>query len=34
MKAYQHLIARALAQGFTISVDGGGDELDQPLYYL
>ena len=28
MKAYQHLINRALAQGFTISVDSGGDELD------
>ena len=28
MKAYQHLINRALAQGFTISVDNGGDELD------
>ena len=28
MKAYQHLIRRALAQGFTISVDSGGDELD------
>ena len=27
-KAYQHLINRALAQGFTISVDSGGDELD------
>lgn len=27
-KAYQHLIRRALAQGFTISVDSGGDELD------
>lgn len=28
MKAYQHLIRRALAQGFTISVDSGGDTLD------
>ena len=28
MKAYKHLINRALAQGFTISVDSGGDELD------
>lgn len=28
MKAYEHLIQRALAQGFLISVDGGGNELD------
>jgi hypothetical protein len=28
MKAYEHLIQRALAAGFLISVDGGGDELD------
>lgn len=28
MKAYQHLIRRALAQGFTISVDSGGDMID------
>ena len=34
MKAYKHLIRRALAQGFTISVDGGGDELEQFLDQL
>lgn len=27
-KAHLHLIKYALAQGCTISVDGGGDELD------
>lgn len=27
MKAYKHLVKHALAQGCTISVDDGGDEL-------